>query len=119
MPSALSTRSLPRRLTMATTLAPRLRARSTVRLVSVVVPDWLMATTRVSDMSSPRWKPDSSVAVMGPTTTPEPTRAASTAAATAWPATAAVPWPITSTRRTPAIRPASSGGIVSGGRVTW
>ena len=103
---------------MATTDAPRARARSTVRLVSVVVPDWLMATTSVSVMSAERWNPDSSVAVMARTMTPEPATATSMAAATAWPATAAVPWPITSTRRTEPIRPRSSGGRVSAGRFT-
>ena len=41
---------------------PAARTRSTVRLVSVVVPDWLMATTRVSLMSGRRPKPESSVA---------------------------------------------------------
>ena len=44
-------RSLRRRFTMATTDAPRPRARSTVRLVSVVVPLWLMATISVSERS--------------------------------------------------------------------
>ena len=67
-PSALSVKSLLRRLTMATTAAPRERARSTVRLVSVVVPDWLMATTRVSDMSVRMPKPESSVAACASTT---------------------------------------------------
>ena len=55
-------RSLLRRLTMAMTVAPRDRTRSTVRLVSVVVPDWLMATTSVSAIVGRRPKPDSSVA---------------------------------------------------------
>ena len=41
-----------RRFTIASTCAPRARTRSTVRLVSVVVPLWLIATTSVSDMSS-------------------------------------------------------------------
>ncbi len=50
---------------MPITAAPRARARSTVRLVSVVVPLWLTAMTRVSSMRGRRWKPDSSVAVMG------------------------------------------------------
>ena len=35
---------------MARLLAPWARTMSTVRLVSVVVPDWLMATTRVFSM---------------------------------------------------------------------
>ena len=61
-PSLLSVRSLDRRFTMAITRAPRDRTRSTVRLVSVVVPDWLMATTSVSAMSWRSEKPDSSVA---------------------------------------------------------
>ena len=47
---------------MPMTGAPRARTRSTVRLVSVVVPDWLMATTSVSAMSGRSRKPDSSVA---------------------------------------------------------
>ena len=50
---------------MAMTAGPRDRHRSTVRLVSVVVPDWLIATTSVSDMSSRNRKPESSVAVIG------------------------------------------------------
>ena len=37
---------------MASVLAPRPRTKSTVRLVSVVVPDWLMAITNVSDILS-------------------------------------------------------------------
>ncbi len=51
---------------MAIVLAPSARTISTVRLVSVVVPDWLMATTRVlamavADVSLPfMQKPDSS-----------------------------------------------------------
>ena len=50
---------------MAITAAPRPRTRSTVRLVSVVVPLWLMATTSVSLMSWRMPKPRSSVAVIG------------------------------------------------------
>ena len=105
-PSARSTRSLLRRLTMATTRAPRARTRSTVRLVSVVVPDWLMATTSVSDMSAVRPKPESSVA--GRSSTMMPSKVASSASrarATDPPATAAVPWPMTRIRR---IEPSAS-----------
>jgi len=47
---------------MLTTVAPRPRTRSTVRLVSVVVPDCEMAMTRSSLMSSSSPKPDNSVA---------------------------------------------------------
>ena len=50
---------------MASTAAPRPRSRSTVRLVSVVVPLWLTATASVSLMSRRSPKPDSSVAVIG------------------------------------------------------
>ena len=102
MPSALSVRSLLRRLTMPITVAPRSRARSTVRLVSVVVPLWLTATTsgvaqvqRHADSRRTRWRSSAS--------TPEARhRAARPAriAAMLWPATAAVPWPITRTRLT-------------------
>ena len=51
-PSAFSANSLDRLLTIAITVAPLARAKSTVLLVSVVVPDWLTATTKVSDISS-------------------------------------------------------------------
>ena len=102
-PSARSTRSLLRRFTMATTRAPRALTRSTVRLVSVVVPDWLIATTRVSDMSAARPKPDSSVAGQSSTSMDRsgaiPASSASSARDTEPPATAAVPWPMTRTRR--------------------
>ena len=57
-PSERSVRSLPRRLTIDSTAAPRLRTRSTVRLVSVVVPDCEIATTNVSDMSGRIAKPE-------------------------------------------------------------
>jgi hypothetical protein len=99
-PSALSQRSLPRRLTIASTVVPRWRTRSTVRLVSVVVPDCEIATISVSRMSSVNANPDSSVAGIACTAMPVGSKASAIAAATAWPATAAVPWPITSTRRT-------------------
>ena len=88
-----------RRLTIAMTAAPRARARSTVRLVSVVVPLWLIATTSVSDMSSRGGTRESSVAGQrfdGDVPSPEAWRSA---AARLWPATAAVPWPMTRTRR--------------------
>ena len=71
-----------------------------MRLVSVVVPDWLMAITSVSPMSSSRPKPDSSLA--GRAAAARPAAIGSTdvsVAARIWPATAAVPWPMTSTRR--------------------
>ena len=84
---------------MATTRAPRARTRSTVRFVSVVVPDWLMATTRVSDMSGTRPKPESSVAGRSSTSMPVPVNSSASERATDPPATAAVPCPITSTRR--------------------
>ena len=109
-PWLFSTRSLPRRFTMAITAAPRALARSTVRFVSVVVPDWLMAMTRTSDISSASRKPDSSVAGTAsariggrPLRSPEEDeeeeeeeeKARCTAAATLRPAMAAVPWPMT------------------------
>jgi hypothetical protein len=53
-PSTLKVMSESRRLTMARVRAPRAATMSTVRLVSVVVPDWLMATTRVSPCSGCR-----------------------------------------------------------------
>jgi len=99
-PWLFSARSLPLRFTMAITAAPRALARSTVRLVSVVVPDWLMAMTRTSDISSASRKPDSSVAGtasarIGGRPLRSPEKARSTAAATLRPAIAAVPWPMT------------------------
>ena len=67
-PSTLKVMSESRRLTMARVCAPRALTMSTVRLVSVVVPDWLMATTRVSAMlvspsPSASSKPESSEAL--------------------------------------------------------
>ncbi len=65
-PSTLKVRSESLRLTMARLLAPWARTISTVRLVSVVVPDWLMATTSVFSMvlefspSQPMLNPESS-----------------------------------------------------------
>jgi hypothetical protein len=50
-PSTLKVRSESLRFTMARVLAPAALIMSTVRLVSVVVPDWLMATTRVLAMA--------------------------------------------------------------------
>ena len=61
-----------------------------MRLVSVVVPLWLMATTSVSDMSSLTPKPESSVAASASARSRDPTSAASTAARLC-PAIAAVP----------------------------
>ena len=106
------TRSLLRRLTTATTWAPRVRARSTVRLVSVVVPDWLMATTSVSLMSSASPKPGQLGGGQGGAPTSVGQAARRCAAATACPATAAVPWPMTSTRR---IVPCAEGSASAGG----
>ncbi len=73
-----------------------------MRLVSVVVPDWLIATIRVSDMSRRRPEPDSSVAVLASVIRSDPANSAPTESATASPATAAVPCPMMVTRR---IRP--------------
>ncbi len=110
-----------RRLTIEMTRAPRARTRSTVRLVSVVVPDWLTATTSVSDRSAARSKPDSSVASIARTRRrPSSPTAAPSTAARLWAATAAVPWPMTMTRRSrPAARSARrSLGNVSSGSTT-
>ena len=68
-----------------------------MRLVSVVVPDWLMAITSVSVMSDRSPNPESSVAGREETPMPVPASSASIAAATASPAIAAVPWPMTIT----------------------
>ena len=65
-PSALSVRSLLRRLTMAITAAPRPRTRSTVRLVSVVVPALADGDDqRVAHVEAQAEPADSSVAVIG------------------------------------------------------
>ncbi len=72
--------SLLRRFTTDTTSAPRSRARSTVRLVSVVVPLWLIATTSVSPISSRSSNPDSSVAWTASTSSRSPTSGSSAAA---------------------------------------
>ena len=110
-PSALSTRSLPRRLTIAITAAPRARSRSTVRLVSVVVPLWLTAIASVSRMSRRSWNPDSSVASSASMSS-SPSLSSSSRAAVLWPAIAAVPWPITRMRRiVPAARRAAMSGV--------
>ena len=69
-----------------------------MRLVSVVVPDWLMATTNVSDIDGRSPKPDSSVAGTASTFRLVAPQNWSSAAAIAPPATAAVPCPITTTR---------------------
>ena len=71
-----------------------------MRFVSVVVPDWLMAMTSVSPMSSSRPKPDSSLAGRAATVTPAAGGSTEVSvAARICPATAAVPCPMTSTRR--------------------
>ena len=76
--------------------APRSRTRSTVRLVSVVVPDWLMATTSVSLMSSRSPKPDSSVAGTADGAQLAVGAPAARSAAPGLAGEAAVPWPMTS-----------------------
>ena len=68
-----------------------------MRFVSVVVPDWLTAIASVSLISSRMWKPDSSVAVIASMSSAEPV-SSSRIAAVLWPATDAVPWPITRMR---------------------
>ena len=94
-PSARSVKSLLRRFTIAITLAPLALTNSTVLLVSVVVPDWLMATTSVSDMSDDKSNAESSVAGLALTFIPVSISRFEIAFATAFPATAAVPCPIT------------------------
>ena len=91
-----------------------------MRLVSVVVPDWLMATTSVSAIDDRRPNPDSSVAGRASTRRSDSAVKRASPAASAWPATAAVPWPITRTRSmAPERRPArTSSGSVSGPRLT-
>ncbi len=76
---------------MAITDAPRERATSTVRFVSVVVPDWLMATMSVSLMSGRMPNPDSSVAGVASTRRSSPSVSDERVRARLWPATAAVP----------------------------
>ena len=76
---------------MATTEAPRPRTRSTVRFVSVVVPDWLMAMISVSDMSLRSRKPDSSVAGTASSWTPRRSAASARSATSPWLAMEAVP----------------------------
>jgi hypothetical protein len=98
-PSALSVRSLLRRFTMATTVAPRARTTSTVRLVSVVVPLWLTAITSVSDMSGRTSKPESSVASIASTSIGRSRSSSRIDTATLSDATAAVPWPMVMMRR--------------------
>ena len=68
-----------------------------MRFVSVVVPDWLTAIASVSVMSRRIPNPDSSVAVIASTSS-WPSVSSSRIAAVLWPATAAVPWPITRIR---------------------
>ena len=82
-----------------------------MRLVSVVVPLWLIATTSVSDMSSPSWNPDSSVAVSASTAIDRP-HSEPSSIATLRPAMAAVPWPITLTRE---IRPSARASRTASG----
>ena len=62
-----------------------------MRLVSVVVPHWLMATTSVSLMSGRMPKPDSSVAGVASTRRSSPSVSDASMTARLWPATAAVP----------------------------
>ena len=83
--------------------------------MSVVVPDWLMATTRVSAMSERRWNPDSSVAGMATTCT-RPATSRSSRSARLCPATAAVPCPITATRRIAATREPAANLVRQRGR---
>ena len=97
---------------MPITAAPRLRSRSTVRLVSVVVPLWLTATASVSLMSRRMPKPDSSVAVIG-----VDVELPDASARRGWwpcsgPATAAVPWPMTRIR---VIDPSARRAAIAGG----
>ena len=99
---------------MAKTDAPRVRAKSTVRLVSVVVPLWLIAMINVSVMSSCNWKPDNSVAGNASTCTRWSTMVRNNCAKLR-PAIAAVPCPITRIRvKVPAVSFArmSSGSTV-------
>ena len=119
-PSARSVRSLLRRLTTATTEAPLALTNSTVRLVSVVVPDCEMATTSVSDMSARKPNADSSVAGRAVTSSAASREASASRVlkhiARLSPATAAVPWPMASTLDTvPSRRPdRTSSGSTSG-----
>ena len=119
-PSARSVRSLLRRLTTATTDAPLAFTSSTVRLVSVVVPDCEMATTSVSDMSARNPNADSSVAGSALTSSaasaPDSAMSMLRPCARLSPATAAVPCPMASTDDTePSRRPdRTSSGSVSG-----
>ena len=83
-----------------------------MRLVSVVVPDWLMATTSVSLMSDRNPKPESSVAGSASTRSRPSGMQASRAPARLWPATCAVPWPITWMR---SMRPLRSRSRTPGG----
>ena len=81
--------------------APRPRARSTVRLVSVVVPDWLIGDDqRVAHVVAQRRSPTARWRAAASTRSARAgARRSASAPARLWPATAAVPWPITSTRR--------------------
>ena len=85
-----------------------------MRFVSVVVPDWLTAIASVSLMSRRMPKPDSSVAVTASTSS-WPSVSSSRIVAVLWPATAAVPWPITRIR---VIVPSASRSAMSGGSAT-
>ena len=62
-----------------------------MRFVSVVVPDWLIATIRVSRMSERSPKPESSVAGRASTRRRPSGIVATSAEAKLWPATWAVP----------------------------
>ena len=80
-------------------VAPRSPAMATARFVSVVVPDWVTAMTSVSERSSQMKKPLISEAFFPWMLTGAPARYMPRPSAMAWPATAAVPWPMTKTRR--------------------
>ena len=70
-----------------------------MRFVSVVVPDCEIATTIVSLMSAVSSNPDSSVAVSASIVIGRAPSASRNTRAKLWPATCALPCPITSTRR--------------------
>ena len=62
-----------------------------MRFVSVVVPDWLIATTSVSLMSARKPNPESSVAGVASTLQSSPSVRDERIRARLWPAMAAVP----------------------------
>ncbi len=115
----MTVRSLSRRLTMAMTDAPRARARSTVRLVSVVEPDWLTAMTHVSERFSSRPYAENSLAGIDCTVMLVGS-SERRVCAMPWAATPAVPCPSTATRRTSsfAMRCRSACGKAEVGRST-